>query len=311
MNSVAIIGAGQLGSRHLQGIARIEGPIDIYVVDPFEKSLAVSGERFNEISNHTNKTLRLLTNIKELPANLDFVVIATNSKQRLQVMIDLLNQSTVKYMVLEKFLFPYVEEYNTAKELIENNNVRVFVNCARRSWSSYRKLKTLLKHKKVIEMKVSGTNWNLASNSIHFLDLFLYLTEQPTVTADTSQLDSELLENKRKGYIEIAGTIKFNTPIGQHLLLYSSIEESGDPIITINTNEGSVIIDEANKEIRIGESIQNFDTFFQSELTNIIYEQLMDSGDCSLVQFENSINAHLQILNAINLFLGDREGIIT
>lgn len=115
MNSVAIIGAGQLGSRHLQGLARIEEPLEIYIVDPHEQSLKVSNKRFQEIPNHNNKTLHLLTNVQELPLNIDFVVLATNSKQRLHVLKELLKQSTVKYLVLEKFLFPYVEEYKAAK----------------------------------------------------------------------------------------------------------------------------------------------------------------------------------------------------
>ena len=311
MNTVAIIGAGQLGSRHLQGIARIEEPLDIYIVDPYENSLEICDERFKEIPNHKNKTLKLLTDIKKLPLNLDFVVIATTSQHRLKVLTELLNQATVKYLVLEKFLFPYVKEYYVAKKLIEDKNVSVFVNCARRSWTSYKVLKTILKGRKIIEMNISGNNWNLASNSIHFLDLFLYLTDQEIVDTDFSQLDNEIIENKRKGYIELTGTLKFTTINNQQLILYSSFNANKNPVISITTDQEIIIIDEVNQEIQIGEVSQDFDTFYQSELTNIIYEELTNSGTCSLVSFEESMNEHLQILTAINLFLGDREGIIT
>ena len=40
MKKVIIIGAGQIGSRHLQALAAIKTPLDIYVVDPTEKPTA-------------------------------------------------------------------------------------------------------------------------------------------------------------------------------------------------------------------------------------------------------------------------------
>ena len=48
MHQIAIIGAGQLGSRHLQGLAKLQLPCQVHVVDPSPKSLEVARQRFAE-----------------------------------------------------------------------------------------------------------------------------------------------------------------------------------------------------------------------------------------------------------------------
>ena len=53
MYNIAIIGAGQLGSRHLQGLKLAKLPIKIQVVDSSAESLAVAKSRYEEVvTNH-------------------------------------------------------------------------------------------------------------------------------------------------------------------------------------------------------------------------------------------------------------------
>ena len=49
MKKIALIGAGQLGSRHLQGLAKSDLEISIEVVEPFEVSRNTAKQRFEEI----------------------------------------------------------------------------------------------------------------------------------------------------------------------------------------------------------------------------------------------------------------------
>ena len=46
MKTVLVIGAGQLGSRHLQALKLVQNDLSISVVDPFQASLDVAKERF-------------------------------------------------------------------------------------------------------------------------------------------------------------------------------------------------------------------------------------------------------------------------
>ena len=54
IKSIAIIGGGQLGSRHLQGLAMSSKHYRINVVDPNKKALAIAKQRYFEVSKKQN-----------------------------------------------------------------------------------------------------------------------------------------------------------------------------------------------------------------------------------------------------------------
>ena len=47
-----VVGAGQIGSRHLQAILKLDIKQTIYILDPSTNSLEISKERANEIPNN-------------------------------------------------------------------------------------------------------------------------------------------------------------------------------------------------------------------------------------------------------------------
>ena len=310
MKNIAIVGAGQLGSRHLQALARIEEKVVLYIVDPNNQSLQISKERFQEV-NEFKKELVCLNRVTDLPKSLEFVVISTNSKQRLAVLKEILTHSEVKYLLLEKFLFPKIEEYEEATKALEKTSTIAYVNCARKIWPAYQSLKDVVDISSRMVLKVVGTNWGLASNAIHFLNLFLYLTDETEVTIDTSTLDSKLLENKRAGYVEFTGTLKAITASQHKLILTSNLGENGPTVITINCGTQNIEIHELEQFMYINDEKKDFFIHHQSSLTNKVYEQLIATGDCSLVSYKQSVTEHIMLLQEFNVFLGNREGAIT
>ena len=83
MVNIAIIGAGQIGSRHLQALSQLNRITDIQIVDPNYKSLERARERFLQVqeSKYVQK-VEYLNNIKDLSNNLELVIVATNSDVR-------------------------------------------------------------------------------------------------------------------------------------------------------------------------------------------------------------------------------------
>ena len=311
MKKIAIIGAGQLGSRHLQALALHKQALTIYIVDPTEESLNISRDRFIEVDEYKNKELIFSQSIGNLPLVLDFVVIATNSLQRLFVLKELLHTSKVQYLLLEKFLFPKEEEYDEALELIAEKEVKAYVNCARRMWPSYQGIKEEMVHDTNIKLTVTGSNWNLSSNAIHFLDLYFYLTNDKTIILDTDELDDDLIENKRQGYIDFSGALKGHSLTGNQLSLTSTVEGNQILEITIDSNKRTVKINESLQEIHSGNEIMKFPILHVSETTHKVFEQLTKQDTCELVTFERSARDHLLLLEAFNKFLNGREGAIT
>ncbi|MDH5645508.1 MAG: dehydrogenase, partial [Candidatus Heimdallarchaeota archaeon] len=85
VKTIAIIGVGQIGSRHLQGLTHLSIPSKIFLVDPIEASLDVAIKRYNEIEKNNIHELIKYYEISELPKILDLAIIATSSDIRADV----------------------------------------------------------------------------------------------------------------------------------------------------------------------------------------------------------------------------------
>ena len=90
MKKLAIIGAGQLGSRHLQGLAQINFEASIEVVDPNKTSLEIAKQRFKECPDNQNIiSASYFQTLSSLSYDVDIAIIATGSKFRFQVLKNL------------------------------------------------------------------------------------------------------------------------------------------------------------------------------------------------------------------------------
>ena len=92
-----IIGAGQLGSRHLQGLLKFEKEQLVYVLDPSENSLNISKERAQEVENKHNVIYR--NDWGELPTEFDLVIVATGANVRSKVVSKLLTDFKVENLI--------------------------------------------------------------------------------------------------------------------------------------------------------------------------------------------------------------------
>jgi threonine dehydrogenase-like Zn-dependent dehydrogenase len=110
MHRILIIGAGQLGSRHLQALSSVANPLTIDVIDPNGDSLAIAKERFEAMPNNHSHSIQYHT---EIPGHLtvDIAIIASGAKVRRKIIEQLLASNSVKYFILEKILFSSREDY--------------------------------------------------------------------------------------------------------------------------------------------------------------------------------------------------------
>lgn len=136
MRTIIIIGAGQLGSRHLQGVLKYnKETLKVYISDPSTDALSVAKERAAEVEH--NHELEFVSNSSNFPAIADVVIVATNSNVREMVTADLLAKVKVKYLVLEKVLFQDPKAYARVASLLEANGVMTYVNHPRRLTPAY------------------------------------------------------------------------------------------------------------------------------------------------------------------------------
>ncbi|MNS71166.1 Oxidoreductase family, NAD-binding Rossmann fold [compost metagenome] len=301
MYNIVIIGAGQLGSRHLQSLASINLPLNIYVVDTNPEALNVAKSRFVEMSQLNSKEVTYYTNLDELPLNADLAIVASNSINRKSIIEALLAKCSIKFLLLEKFLFPRLSDYGQVSELLKANKVKAWVNLPRRAFEFYKHISKEINDK--IVFTISGTNWGLGCNTIHFLDLFVMLSRPGYLFHTFNGIDNKIVESKRDGYIEFTGEIQLRTDKGD---IFNAISyQNGDhPIILrIDSNDQSWVINESARNFKYTakknnweEEYGDFEIPFQSSIGSVSIEKILLNGSCELTAYDESAALHKQLL---------------
>jgi len=302
--NIAIIGVGQLGSRHLQGLAKSSKQFQISVVDPNAKSLIVAKQRFNEVSRFAKNNVSYHQNISDLPSEIDLAIIATTANVRRKVVENLLDWCVVKFLILEKVVFQKSEDFILIQELFFDKGVKSWVNCARRSYPFYKNLKNEISMEK-ISIKVKGNNWGLACNSIHIIDLMAFLTEQTDFDYDNGGLENIVIHSKRNGYKELMGSLTIQTKRGDTLELIDTNKYIGDMVISISSDslqydivEGRGLVFKHSLNVKSQEDEIHFP--LQSELTGVVVDQILDTGKSDLTSYDECMKYHIPMLDLFN-----------
>lgn len=295
--NIAVIGLGNLGKRHLQSLLNSKRKWDIYGIDNNVEVLANLRQMYIDKNN-----LKIGKELDIIPDHLDVVIIATSSNVRREIFEKLIECSSVEYIIFEKVLFQRVEDYYYVQECLEKNNIRAWINCPRREQPIHKKLYEEIKHNHTFEMHIYGGEWGLACNLIHMLDLIEWYA------GATSKISNLLLENcivdsKRKGFKEIYGSFigtcgkcnNWSISCQKDSNYPLSIEIIGDYLACkIIEEKGFLRISYANKQWE--EEEREFVFYYQSQMTQEIVERILDTAECNLPSFNESMGTHLNII---------------
>jgi hypothetical protein len=304
---IVVIGAGQLGSRHLQGIAQSSFDILIEVVEPYEASRKTAEERYNQIENKSNvKSIAFIDTIDKLSDNIDLVIIATSADVRFKVIEELLSAKNIKNLVLEKVLFQTVEEYYSVEKLLKSTNTECWVNHPRRMFPIYNKLKLKLQEAKEISYNFQGGDWGLGCNGLHFIDHLSYLSDSTSISLDNKFLNDTIYNSKRKGFVEFNGLLAGQLDSKYKFSLYSS-ETTSPSVHTIVSDVLVAKIDESKGEILLYEKKNNWELeiittkiiYFQSELSNILIEDILVKNKCMLPSYKEAMDLHIPYIECL------------
>lgn len=309
MKKSLIIGAGQLGSRHLQGLLKQKLSQSIYIVDPSENSLEVSKLRASEIE-HSHQ-LFWYSSISELPETLDLAIVATSSNVRRTVVEQLLNHTQIDYLILEKVLFQKLEDYEYIKKLLEVKKQKTWVNHPRRMYSCYEFLQNEIQNTAgALTMQVEGNNWGLACNGLHFLDLFQFLSNHNVSEIQNQWVDKNCFQSKRAGFIEFFGTIKAQTLEHDTCVITSNEGEPSPLKLTISKGEKHWVIQEGGTIVVTPSEGDpgSFPMQYQSELSCTLGTKLFQENSCDLPTYNESDALHqIFIQSFLDVYNGGLE----
>ena len=302
-----VIGVGALGARHLQSLVNLsKEDIKVYSVDPNKNSLDKANEIYSVSKLKGSPDAEFYADIEQIPiGDVDLAIVATNSIVRLDVVSTLLANKKVRNIVLEKFLFPRESDYIKAEKLFAKHQVNVWVNCPRRLHPVYEFIKNRINQEEKIQINVIGHNWGLGCNSIHSIDILNFLSNQVVNKVEDFGLRKKLEISKRPGYVEFTGSIKGHTSRGDLIFLHDrGVERNGGITYTIEQESKRFIIFPGRETVLyFWESEEspnfNFKSFqspYQSELTHVIVEEILDTGVTRLPTYNQLSTSHLPLL---------------
>lgn len=315
MYKFAIIGCGSLGARYIQSLATYREEAIVYAVDILDESLNKAKELFKSNKSSGKVELKLCHDIEELENNLDIVAIATTSAPRRNIIEKLLNSKNVKYLILEKVLFPYLEDYEEVYILLKQKAVKTWINCNRRIIPFFSQLKKEFENQN-IRFELTGGSWGLGCNSIHYLDLINFITGSTDgISISTEKLDSEIIDSKRSGYIEFTGTLEGKTNRCEFFYLHSEAGEVSPILYSISSDNKVCIVNESGGiaylfKRETGWTLETIPlkAYYQSTITSILFEEIMKKGSCTLPDYEIAKAEHIPFIKALLEFM-NKDGV--
>ncbi len=240
---VALIGAGRLGARVGQALAQVEDLDRLHVVEPHD----AAAQAARTIINGAAPGLASFHSaIDALPRELDAAFVCTRADVRRAVIEALLAHGAVKRLVLEKVLFQRGEDYDWALERLVD--VETFVHCPRRLWPGYAALQRRVSGSPWVEARLAGAGLNIASNLVHVLDAFRFVTGAALERVERNALEPAEPAS-RPGTFETYGRIAFGGPSGR--LSVTALRGGPAAVLQYVWPSGLAVIDEAGAVMRL------------------------------------------------------------
>lgn len=305
MKTIVLIGAGQLGSRHLQSLSLLDMNVKIQVVDPYEESLKISKERFEQMPNNSLVEVEYFFNIDKIDINVDLCIVATTSNVRANIIKELVEKKNVNKFILEKVLFQKLSEYDEIQQLLKSKNIDCWVNHPFRCYPVYKELKKYFSSSMPVTYQVCGGNWGIGCNGLHYIDHLAFLTGSYNLNIDINFLDNSIISSKRNGFKEFSGLIIGK--LGDNNFILQCDKYYSPLTITIQNENIKILLDEVSGWLKIAKKEKNWEweyvkekiMFFQSELTHVVVKDIFEYNYCDIPTFEMAKTLHEPFIEAL------------
>lgn len=301
---ILLVGCGNIGSRHLQGLAKFQDPLMIEIVEPNGEVQKIAKSRLAEVEQKNKHTISWYQDIRQASNESDLVIIATQAKGRVNLINKLLKAKHLRFLV-EKLVCQSSNEYDRLLAYMKQYNAKGWVNTTRRYYKSYQQIKDFFEDSKHFHISVIAGNMGLSTNAIHFFDLLSWFSGEYKINLNGDLLLNKIFPNQRgKDLLEFAGTITAATNNGSTLSINFLPLENLPLTVDISSEAKRIMVDELNEKVFFLKIPTNFDldfkTEFQSNLTHKIVNDILSKDICLLPTLEDSSFAHKQIFQIFN-----------
>lgn len=310
---ILIVGCGELGSRHLQAVAKMDSVAEVEVVDPSSDSLALGQKRLRELGDRNLEIeYRWLRSLDEASHGGDACILAVCADARLSLFEEILLRLGYKTFILEKVVAQKVEDYEQMLRLEEEYGASVWVNCLWRTYENHRHIKSRLIRGETFSVSVTGGNRGLATLGIHAADLFSYYEGGSEILRVSASVEPVLMRTKRKNHFDFSGTLQGKTSGGGKFFL--SFLSEGEVLnntaplqIVLNAPGYRAVADDIEgscweSTLEKGwewEKVDYQKDIYVSSTTRIFLNDIFRRRRCALPTLRESFPAHQFILESL------------
>jgi len=294
MANILIVGFGNIGLRHCESLIKFKKIKKIFIYDVNQTNLY----RFKkQIKNEDKNKIVILKNLNQKKKKFFLSIIATNSNARFHLFKKIVNNFKVKNFILEKIVFQNPNQYILAKEILKKEKIKCWINCPRRTWSIFKNLKKKININKKTSISISGNRWGILSNTIHFLDLFIFLTGRKNIKFNLKNLNKNFYHTKRKGFYETTGKIQVTNSFNDKLLLIDNKNiDKNKFILKLVQKNNYFSFDQNNPK-------NKFKVPYQSSETIKHVSNVLKKGYCSLPTYAKTYKIHKLFSESICEFI--------
>lgn len=289
----------------MQGLAKSKLELNLFLVEPNPQNLRIALQRFDEIeSSGTVQIIQTASSADELNVNrFHLVIIATNADIRAEITKRLLNKHAAEKIIFEKVAFQSETQFEEIIALLKSKKVKSWVNCARRYFPFYQNLREVLQKSQPLSLEVKGTEWGLACNAVHHIDLLSFLSGEESFQPGESELEDGIYESKRKGFKEFYGSISGLSKSGNQFKLNCDRAKTQDEKpwlkIRIDFKESHILVDELAGKAEFFKKkdsdpfrTEEMNIIYQSALTHLQAYDILIHGTSLLPSIEESYESH-------------------
>ena len=307
MSSALLIGAGTIGSRHLQGLAQAPELRLVTVIEPNAEARRKAEALWHEVPEGRTKQLLFLDwSALDQIATPDFALVATTASGRLPI-VERLLQSGIRHLLIEKIPFQSIAAYRRAVGLTAAARADVRVNLPMRMIPLFQLLRRRLAGRR-FAMQVENGDRGLGCNGLHFFDLFCFLADA-AVSGLEITIDKPVHSSPRGGdLIDFSGRATIEARTGARGTIRFAAGKSMLPVISIMADGIELTADFNSGQVRTDEPELSAAAFFMPMASQIAHRQMAEilSGTTVLPTLAQGFELNCRMLDGYNRELTGR-----
>lgn len=296
--NVLVVGAGGIGRHHLYALETLSETVEIFAFDPSLEALNLAKldlrKRLGNQPRHFGTQI-----LSSLPRNIDLAIISTTANHRLRALEDIISQSEIHAVLLEKPISGCIEDLDELEALLKNV-ANVWVNYPRRLSDLHIEAKRRLHRDQKFEARVTIHNQGLVTNIFHIIDWFSWTFEQSIRSVEIQTNEKGWFESKRPGFYEFSGAVELQYLDESFLEVLSETNEGPENVeISIFQNNLRLTIDEESSTLSLNDSRSiHRGVEYQSRLTNSFARAVLSGHSVGLTPLHEAATNERNLLRA-------------